>query len=52
MSLRTILIVFLYCQAYSVWLEHTLQELPTESSGGAVTATKQQLADFHTLCNG
>ncbi|RUS92156.1 hypothetical protein EGW08_000009 [Elysia chlorotica] len=37
-------------QAYSVWLEHTLQALPTESSGGAITATKQQLANFHTLC--
>ncbi|XP_012941104.1 transportin-3 [Aplysia californica] len=35
---------------FCVWLEHTLKALPTESSGGAVTATKKQLADFHKTC--
>ncbi|CAG5115054.1 unnamed protein product [Candidula unifasciata] len=35
---------------FCVWLEHTLKALPTESSGGAVTATKKQLADFHKAC--
>ncbi|XP_013416764.1 transportin-3 [Lingula anatina] len=29
------------------WLEHALKSLPTESSGGAVTATQKQLVDFH-----
>jgi transportin-3 len=29
------------------WLEVTLKQLPTQSSGGAVTATHQQLLDFH-----
>ncbi|XP_059139993.1 transportin-3-like isoform X2 [Physella acuta] len=35
---------------FCVWLEHTLKALPTESSGGAVTATKTQLEDFHRAC--
>ncbi|KAK3097484.1 hypothetical protein FSP39_010037 [Pinctada imbricata] len=29
------------------WLETTLKALPTENSGGAVTATHKQLTDFH-----
>ncbi|KAL5010143.1 hypothetical protein ScPMuIL_012448 [Solemya velum] len=29
------------------WLETTLKALPTESSGGSVTATHKQLTDFH-----
>ncbi|XP_071133816.1 transportin-3-like [Mytilus galloprovincialis] len=29
------------------WLETTLKSLPTESSGGVVTATHKQLTDFH-----
>lgn len=29
------------------WLEHALKSLPTQNSGGAVTATSEQLADFH-----
>ncbi|KAK2184268.1 hypothetical protein NP493_274g00025 [Ridgeia piscesae] len=29
------------------WLEVTLKGLPTENSGGAVTATHKQLTDFH-----
>lgn len=32
-----------FCQ----WLEITLKALPTESSGGTVTATHSQLTDFH-----
>lgn len=32
---------------FCVWLETTLKALPTESSGGAVTATRKQLTDFH-----
>ncbi|XP_046572522.1 transportin-3-like [Haliotis rubra] len=32
---------------FCVWLETTLTALPTESSGGAITATKKQLTDFH-----
>uniref|UniRef100_A0A2C9JGA5 Importin N-terminal domain-containing protein n=1 Tax=Biomphalaria glabrata TaxID=6526 RepID=A0A2C9JGA5_BIOGL len=35
---------------FCLWLEHTLKALPTESSGGAITATKKQLADFHKAC--
>ncbi|XP_064600886.1 LOW QUALITY PROTEIN: transportin-3-like [Liolophura sinensis] len=29
------------------WLESSLKSLPTESSGGSVTATHKQLTDFH-----
>ncbi|KAK7108377.1 transportin-3-like isoform X2 [Littorina saxatilis] len=32
---------------FCVWLEMTLKALPTENSGGAVTATRKQLTDFH-----
>ncbi|XP_041355041.1 transportin-3-like [Gigantopelta aegis] len=32
---------------FCVWLETTLKALPTESSGGAVTATHKQLTDVH-----
>ncbi|KAK7492007.1 hypothetical protein BaRGS_00016671 [Batillaria attramentaria] len=32
---------------FCVWLETTLKALPTENSGGAVTATRKQLTDFH-----
>ncbi|XP_074655394.1 transportin-3-like isoform X2 [Tubulanus polymorphus] len=30
-----------------IWLEHALKSLPTQSSGGSVTATHKQLTDFH-----
>ncbi|XP_025097718.1 transportin-3-like isoform X1 [Pomacea canaliculata] len=32
---------------FCVWLETTLKALPTENSGGVVTATHKQLTDFH-----
>lgn len=32
---------------FCVWLESVLKALPTENSGGAVTATHKQLTDFH-----
>lgn len=34
-------------QATSSWLNLSLQKLPTQSAGGVVTATAQQLTDFH-----
>ena len=33
--------------AFCKWLEATLKGLPTESSGGVVTATHKQLVDYH-----
>uniref|UniRef100_T1J5F3 Importin N-terminal domain-containing protein n=1 Tax=Strigamia maritima TaxID=126957 RepID=T1J5F3_STRMM len=33
--------------AVSLWLEETLKVLPTQSSGGCITATHKQLAHFH-----
>lgn len=35
------------CAAVSQWLEIALHSLPTQNSGGSVTATQAQLADFH-----
>ncbi|XP_067945637.1 transportin-3-like isoform X2 [Watersipora subatra] len=36
----------------STWLQDSLQKLPRESTGGVVTATPQQLKDFHLgLCS-
>ncbi|GLH15985.1 Transportin-3 [Gryllus bimaculatus] len=35
--------------AVSQWLQNALQSLPTQNSGGSVTATQTQLADFHQL---
>lgn len=32
---------------FCLWLETTLKALPTENSGGAITATRKQLTDFH-----
>ncbi|XP_036373459.1 transportin-3-like [Megalops cyprinoides] len=32
---------------FSHWLENTLQGIPKQTSGGAVTVTHQQLTDFH-----
>ncbi|KFM82506.1 Transportin-3, partial [Stegodyphus mimosarum] len=29
------------------WLEHTLRLLPSQSSSGTVTATPEQLTEFH-----
>ena len=34
-------------QTFCHWLEAVLKALPTENSGGAVTATHKQLTDFH-----
>jgi len=34
-------------QSVCVWLEAELKLLPTQSAGGAVTATGKQLVDFH-----
>uniref|UniRef100_T1JHK8 Transportin-3 n=1 Tax=Strigamia maritima TaxID=126957 RepID=T1JHK8_STRMM len=34
-------------RAVCLWLEETLKTLPTQSSGGSITATHKQLTDFH-----
>lgn len=35
-----------FAQALGTWLESALKLLPTQSSGGAVTATPDQLSEF------
>lgn len=36
----------------SAWLEAALKALPTHNSGGAITATQEQLTAFHSTATG
>jgi len=48
MPTHTLCVVCVYVfQSVCQWLEVSLGGLPTQTSGGAVTATHSQLVDFH-----
>nr|CAD7573032.1 unnamed protein product [Timema californicum] len=42
------LVLFCLSQDLSQWLEIAIKALPTQNSGGSITATPKQLVDFHS----